>query len=78
MRDIFLKQRIDYSASRANENGMWGPSATLQDVCTPVNMLQAERRCLPMFFFQKKMFADGWGGGVGNKFLMLSSFLRAA
>ena len=28
---MFLKRGINYSASRASENGMWDPSATLQD-----------------------------------------------
>ena len=38
-----LKQRINYSASKASEDGMWGPSATPKDVCISiisVNMLQ--------------------------------------
>ena len=38
--NIFLKQGIKYSASRASENGMWDPSATPQDVCTSVSMLK--------------------------------------
>ena len=37
---IFLKQGINYSASRASENGMWDHSATPQDVCTSVSMLK--------------------------------------
>ena len=36
----FLKRGINYSASRASENGMWGPPVTPQDVCTTVNMLK--------------------------------------
>ena len=37
---MFLKQGINYSAIRASENGMWGHSATPQDVCTSVRMLK--------------------------------------
>ena len=63
-------QGINYSAGRAIENGMWGPSATPQDVGTPVNTPQGsgaqnfrERRGLPNVFFGKDFVADGWGSG---------------
>ena len=65
------KQRLNYSSSKVSENGMWGPSATLQDVCTPANVLQgpvaqnfrnadAYRR-----YFWKGSCCRwlGWGGG---------------
>ena len=81
---IFLKQRINYSASRASEHGMLGPSATPQDVCIPVNMQQGpiaqnfRNADAYQRYFLKGFCCRwlGWGGGqqvFGVKLLRKSS-----